>query len=137
MDTEKRRGNADELNRLTEAIIAAAIDVHRHLGPGLLESVYEACLEHELTLRGHIVERQKPLPVCYKGVRVDCGFRVDLLVDSLVIVEVKATTAVHPIHATTTLSYIKLADRAVGLLLNFHVQAIKHGIKRLVNKFPD
>jgi len=103
-----RRGNAEELNALTHSIIAAAIEVHRHLGPGLLESVYEVCLEHELILRGHSVERQKPLPVSYKGVRVDVGFRTDLLVDERVIVEVKATKGFHPIHAAKTLNTIKL-----------------------------
>ncbi len=132
-----RRGNAEELNALTQSVIAAAIEVHRHLGPGLLESVYEVCLEHELILRGHSVERQKPLPVSYKGVRVDVGFRTDLLVDERVIVEVKATKGFHPIHAAKTLNYIKLTDLAVGLLLNFHVEVMKDGIKRLVNDFPD
>ena len=139
MGTQRRRergGSAEELNKLTEKIIAAAIEVQRHLGPGLLESVYEACLKHELVLRGHSVDRQKPLPVTYKGERVDCGFRVDLLVDATVIVEVKATKGFHPIHAATTLNYIKLADLAVGLLLNFHVEVMKHGIKRVVNDFP-
>lgn len=140
METQRRgvrRGSAEELNGLTERIIAAAIEVHRHLGPGLLESVYEVCLAQELTLRGHSVLRQKPLPVCYKGVQVDVGFRTDLLVDERVLVEVKSTKGFHPIHAATTLNYIKLTDLAVGLLLNFNVEVLKNGIKRFVNDFPD
>lgn len=140
METQRRsgrRGTAEELNQLTQKIIGAAIEVHRHLGPGLLESVYEVCLAHELTMRGHSAVRQKPLPVCYKGTQVDVGFRPDLLVDERVLVEVKATKGFHPIHAATTLNYIKLTDLAVGLLLNFNVEVMKDGIKRLVNDFPD
>ena len=140
METQRRRdsrGSAEELNSLTEAIIAAAIEVHRHLGPGLLESVYQACLEHELSLRGYFVEREQPLPVVYKGIKIECGFRVDLFVERRVIVEVKATNGRHPIHEAQTLNYIRLADLPVGLLLNFDVEVLRKGIKRVVNRFPE
>lgn len=128
---------AEELNALTSEIIAAAIEVHRHLGPGLLESVYEACLEHELKLRGFQVERQLELPVIYKGVRLDCGFRVDLMVVDQVVVEIKAAKEHHPRHEAQTLTYLRLSDKRVGLLLNFGVDTLKDGIKRLVNRFPE
>lgn len=140
MDTQHRQEparTAEDLNALTSEIIAAAIEVHRHLGPGLLESVYEACLEHELKLRGFQVERQLELPVIYKGTRLDCSFRVDLMVVDQVVVEVKATREHHPRHDAQVLNYLRLSDKRVGLLLNFDVDILKHGIKRLVNRFPE
>lgn len=121
------------LNRVTGTIIGAAIDVHRALGAGLLESAYEACLAYELAERGLKVEQQKPLPLVYKAVRLDCGYRLDLLVDDCVIVEVKSVDALEPVHTAQVLSYLKLSGCRVGLLINFNVQVLKRGIRRLVN----
>jgi GxxExxY protein len=143
------------LNDLTEKIIGAAIDVHRRprevpplrvsrsasdggeLGPGLLESTYEACMVFELAERGIGVDRQKALPVVYRGVRIDCGYRIDLLVEDLVIVELKAVAELQPIHEAQLLSYLKLSGRHVGLLINFNVKLLKRGIRRLVNELPE
>jgi GxxExxY protein len=116
---------------LTNAI-GAAIEVHRHLGPGLLESAYEACLAHELAARGLAFQRQVELPLLYKGQRVDAGFRMDLLVEGQVIVELKAVDKVHPVHEATLLTYMKLADKKVGLIINFHVKLLVDGITRRV-----
>ena len=123
------------LNELTHAIIGAAIKVHRVLGPGLLESAYEACLAYELEKLGLRVERQKPVPLIYESVHLDCGFRADLLVEGLVIVEVKAREALHPIEEAQLLSHLRLLDLRVGLLMNFHVLVLKDGIKRMVNSY--
>jgi GxxExxY protein len=123
----------DELNKITEAIIGAAIEVHRALGPGLLESSYLACLVYELRQRGFKVLEQVPLPLVYKEVKLDCGYRLDLLVNDAVIVEVKSVESLAPIHEAQLLSYLKLADCKIGLLINFNVKMLKHGIKRLAN----
>jgi GxxExxY protein len=123
------------LNELTHAIIGAAIKVHKLLGPGLLESAYEACLAYELEKLGLRVERQKPVPLIYESVHLDCGFRADLLVEGLVIVEVKAREALHPIDEAQLLSHLRLLDLRVGLLMNFHVLVLKDGIKRMVNNY--
>lgn len=122
-----------KLNSITEKIIGSAIEVHRHLGPGLLESTYEACLVHELIANGIAVERQKNLPVEYKGLKLDCGYRIDLLVEERVIVELKAVEVLLPIHEAQLLSYLKLSGAKVGLLMNFNVKMLKNGIKRLAN----
>ncbi len=127
---------AAELNRITDAIIGAAIRVHRALGPGLLESAYEACLAYELSEAGFPVETQKPLPVVYRGVRLDCGYRLDLLVEGAVVVELKSVEKLLPIHDAQMLSYLKLSGCRVGLLINFNVMMLKSGIRRLVNDFP-
>lgn len=121
-----------ELNQLTEKIIGAAIEVHRHLGPGLLESAYETCLAYELEQLGLAVERQKPLPLVYKQIRLDQGYRLDLLVEGKVIVEVKVVEQIMPVHEAQVLSYLKLSGRRIGLLLNFNVKLLKDGIHRLV-----
>jgi len=118
--------------RLTSKIIGAAVEVHRSLGPGLLESAYEHCLAHELALRGIPFERQVMLPVLYKGVNVDCGFRIDLLVEREVVVEVKAVEALHPLHQAQLLTYLKLGGWRVGLLINFNSGVLKEGIRRMV-----
>ena len=123
----------EQLNRVTGDIIGSAIEVHRALGPGLLESAYESCLVFELVQRGLKVEQQKPLPVVYRGVQLDCGYRLDLLVESTVIVEVKAIDRLAPIHRAQLLSYLKLSGCEVGLLINFNVQTLKQGIIRMVN----
>jgi GxxExxY protein len=127
----------EELNKLTEAIIGAAIAVHRELGPGLLESAYEACLEYELKDHGLSVERQKELPVRYRGVLVECGYRLDLLVGGKVIVELKAVEKLQPIHEAQLLSYLKLSGCNVGLLLNFNVRMLRDGLKRMVHDLPE
>ena len=123
----------ERLNGITEEIIGSAIAVHRALGPGLLESAYEACLAYELAERGLTIERQKALPVTYRGVHVDCGYRIDLLVEGLVVVELKAVERLDPIHEAQLLSYLKLSGSRVGLLINFNVKMLKEGIRRMVN----
>jgi len=122
----------EELNRITEAIIGAAMDVHRELGPGLLESAYEACLAYELIQRGFKVERQKTLPLKYRDVTLDCGYRIDLLVEGQVVVEVKTVEQWNPVHQAQVLSYLKLSGCRVGLIINFNVRMLKTGIKRFV-----
>lgn len=121
-----------EYSKLTGEIISAAIVVHRELGPGLLESTYEACLFYGLEQRGLKVEKQRELPVCYHGVHLDCGYRIDLLVENSVIVELKAVDQLIPIHEAQLLSYLKLSGIKVGLLINFNVEVLKNGIKRHV-----
>jgi GxxExxY protein len=118
------------MNQLTQKIIGAAIEVHRHLGPGLLESTYEACLAHELQLCGLAVERQKPLPIIYKSVRLEHGYRLDMLVERQVIVELKVVEQFTPVHEAQILSYLKLSGMPIGLLLNFNVKMMKQGIRR-------
>jgi len=118
---------------LTGQILGAAIEVHKQLGPGLLESTYQACLCHELELRGISFECQKPLPLEYKGIRLECGYRIDLLVADLVIVEIKSVEALAPIHAAQLLTYLKLTGVKVGFLINFNVVVLKDGIRRLVH----
>ena len=115
---------------LTGKIIGAAIEVHRALGPGLLESAYEACLIYELRLKRLKVESQKPLPVFYKDVMLDCGYRLDLVVDDQVIVEIKSVISFAAIHETQLLSYLKLSEYKVGLLINFNMKILKDGIRR-------
>jgi len=120
------------LNQFTEAIISAAIDVHRALGPGLLESTYEMCLCRELSIRDLRFKRQVPIPVEYKGVKLDCGYRADIVVEDLVLVEIKAIDSLLSIHEAQLLSYLKLGGWQIGLLINFNVELLKHGIRRRV-----
>ena len=122
-----------ELNEITEAIIGAAIEVHRALGPGLLESAYVTCLVYKLRERGFKGLQEVPLPLVYKEVKLDCGYRLDLLVNDAVIVEVKSVESLAPIHEAQLLSYLKLADCKIGLLINFNVKMLKYGVKRLAN----
>ena len=119
----------------TGKVIGAAIEVHRTLGPGLLESAYEACLAYELAERGLKVEQQKSLPVTYKEVALDVGYRLDLLVDEKVIVEIKSVDRLAPIHRAQLISYLKLTGLKVGLLINFNVQVLKSGIQRVVHDY--
>jgi GxxExxY protein len=119
-------------SELTNRIILAAIEVHRALGPGLLESAYEACLCKELELQGLAFRKQVDLPVFYKGLALDCGYRIDLIVDGRVIVELKAAEKILPIHDAQLLTYLRLAGSKVGLILNFNSRLMKDGIKRLV-----
>ena len=127
----------ERLNRITNSVIGAAVDVHRTLGPGLLESAYEACLAFELARLGLKIEQQKPLPVVYRDVKLDCGYRLDLLIEDAVIVEVKTVDRIAPIHRAQLLSYLRLSGCKVGLLINFNVKILKDGIVRVVNGFPD
>ena len=119
-------------NDVTHEIIGAAIEVHRVLGPGLLESAYEECLSRELELRKLKVERQKPIPVVYKDVKLECGYRIDLFVESRIVVALKSIEAFAPIHEAIILTYIRLSGCRLGLLINFNVTALKDGIKRYI-----
>jgi GxxExxY protein len=120
-----------DINHLTGGVIGAAIEVHKAIGPGLLESAYEECLSHELDLKKIQYERQKPLPVEYKDVKLDCGYRLDLIVENRLIVELKACESLLPIYEAQLLTYLKLTNIKVGLLINFNVPVLKEGIKRL------
>lgn len=121
-----------ELNDLTYKIIGCVYKVHSELGPGLLESTYEVCLEHELLKAGLIVERQKALPVIYDAIKLDAGYRIDLLVNNQVILELKAVDEIAPIHSAQVMTYLKLSGLKLGLLLNFNVPDMKKGIKRII-----
>lgn len=121
----------------TREVIGAAITIHRRLGPGLLESAYEACLAHELQLIGKRLERQKPVPLYYKDVKLDCGFRADLVVDGVLAVELKCKEGLHPVDEAQLLSHMRLLNIPLGLLINFHVLLLKDGIKRLVNNYVE
>ena len=118
---------------ITGAVISPALNVHRELGPGLLESAYEACLAHELRRRGFEVQQQVLLPIVYDGVRIDAGYRIDLLVNDTVVIELKAVEVMHPVYEAQIISYLKLNGKSVGLLINFHVPRLRSGIKRFVN----
>ena len=131
-ETMEKDFEKETINQISEKIIGAAINVHRELGPGLLESAYETCLAYELTELGLSIERQMALPVVYKRVRLDCGYRLDLLVEKKVVVELKAIEKIEPVHIAQVLSYLKLSGCNVGLLINFNVKILKHGIKRLI-----
>ena len=122
---------------LTQEIIGAAIKVHRRLGPGLLESAYEACLAYEVENLGLRVERQRAVPLIYEAVKLDCGFRADLVVQGKVVVETKCKEALHPVDEAQLLSHLRLLDIPVGLLINFHVVLLKDGIRRLVNNYQE
>jgi len=124
-----------EFNEITGRIIDSAMEVHSTLGPGLLESAYEACLAYELVKNGLTVERQKVLPLLYDGVSLDIGYRIDLLVCDSIVVEIKAVEKTIPIHTAQLLSYLKLSGKKIGLLLNFHVVHMRDGIKRLINHY--
>jgi GxxExxY protein len=127
----------DELNAISATIIDAALEVHRQMGPGLLEKVYEAALAKELQIRGIPVTRQKPQPIIYKGEALeDEGYRIDLLVADSVIVELKTVAQITPIHEAQLLTYLRLSEKNLGLLINFHVKLLKEGIKRIVRNFP-
>jgi GxxExxY protein len=122
-------------NQLTETIIGAMIEVHRELGAGLLESAYEECVCHELQLRGLGFQSQVPLQVVYKGKRLDCGYRIDILVENAVAIEIKSVKALEPIHDAQLLTYLRLGGWQVGLLVNFNVRILKDGLKRMVNNY--
>jgi GxxExxY protein len=126
------QGRLMGLNKITDRIIGCAIEVHRNLGPGLLESSYEECLAYEMKQQGLIFERQKEMPVVYKGVYLPCGYRLDLLVENAVVVEIKAIATVLPVHEAQVITYLKLSKCDLGLIMNFNVRTMKEGIKRVV-----
>jgi GxxExxY protein len=126
-----------DINHLSSKIIGAAIQVHKALGPGLLESAYEECLCHDLSLQNMSFERQKPLPINYKGKKLDCGYRLDLVVESAIILELKSCEKIEPIHKAQLLTYLKLSGLNLGLLLNFNVPLMRDGIIRIVNKLEE
>ena len=119
-------------NRVTQEVIGSAIAVHRSLGPGLLESAYEECLCHEFTLRGLRFERQKPVPVVHKNIKLACGFRIDLLVEGQVVVELKSIEGLAPIHEAIVLTYLRMSGVGLGLLINFNVRVLKDGVRRFI-----
>ena len=125
-----------EINDLTQQIIGAAMKVHSEVGAGLLESVYHTCLHYELVQRGLAVRAEFPIPIVYREVKIDVGYRVDFLVEDVVLVELKAVTTMLPIHGAQLLSCLRMSNRPVGLLMNFHVIRLRDGIRRLVNQFP-
>jgi GxxExxY protein len=131
-EAQRHREIEDGKDPRTSPIIGAAIEVHRNLGPGLLESAYEECLCHELQLRGLDFKRQVPLPLLYKGLRLDCGYKIDLIVRDEVILELKAIEKLLPIHEAQLLTYLRLTGRRVGLLINFNVPLLTQGIVRRV-----
>ena len=136
-EAQRKEGKPVKLNAISAEIVDAAIKVHRALGPGLLEKVYEAALAHELTGRGLQVRRQVPIPVVYEQIRLDEGFRADLLVEDAAIVELESVEQVAPVHRKQVVTYIRLADKRIGLLLNFGAARLKDGITRLVDGLPE
>ncbi|MBN1819683.1 MAG: GxxExxY protein [Prolixibacteraceae bacterium] len=124
-------------NQITEKIIGAAIKVHRQLGPGLLESAYQECLSFELNKMELKVEKEKPMPLIYEDVQLNCGYRIDLLIENKIVVEVKSVEALNDIHIAQVLTYLKLANCKHGLLINFNVTQLVKGVKRLINKYID
>ena len=133
----KSAPRASRLNQLTEEIIGAAIEVHRQTGPGLMESVYEECLCYELSQLGLAFQREVHLPLSYKGIKLDCGFKMDLLVEDLVVLELKTVDQLLPVHSAQLLTYLKLSGKKVGLLINFNESVLTKGLKRLVNHFKE
>jgi GxxExxY protein len=133
----RRGAETQRENQVTEKIIGCAIEIHKTLGPGLLESAYEECLCFELSQCSLSFRRQLPLPLKYKGIKLDCGYVMDLVVEDLVIVELKTVEKLLPIHEAQLLTYLKLYQRSVGLLINFNVPALKTGIKRIINQFNE
>jgi GxxExxY protein len=128
---------SSRINLITGKIIGACIKVHKALGPGLLESAYEACVGYELSQSGLSFERQKPVPLIYHSVKLDCGFRADIVVEGQVVVEIKSKEALHPVDHAQLLSHMRLLNVHVGLLVNFHVMVLKDGITRLVNDYQE
>jgi GxxExxY protein len=119
-----------ELNEISKKIIGCAINVHKSLGPGLLESAYEECLAYELIKNGLSIRRQQPTPVIYKDIKLDCGYRIDIMVENKVVIELKVVDAINPVHEAQILTYMKFSNKPLGLLINFNVTLLKNGIKR-------
>jgi GxxExxY protein len=126
-----------DINKLSSTIIGAAVEVHKALGPGLLESAYEECLSHELDLRNLVVERQKSLPLPYKGKQLDCGYRLDIVVENRIILELKSCEKIEEVHKAQLLTYLKISGLKLGLLLNFNTPVMKDGIVRIVNNLEE
>ena len=133
----RRGAETQSFNEITERVIGCCIEIHKQLGPGLLESAYEECLCYELSALGIAFERQKPLPVKYKTVNLDCGYRLDLVIEGKIILELKTVEHLLPIHEAQVLTYLKLSGLTLGLLINFNVPVLKNGIKRIANNFVD
>jgi GxxExxY protein len=133
----EQQSERDRLNGLSNSIIGAALRVHTELGPGMLESAYETCLFFELNALGLYVERQKPVPLIYRGQQLDCGYRLDLLVNESIVIEVKAIERLERVHSAQLLSYLRQLRLKLGLLINFNVRWLQDGIKRVVNSFPE
>jgi GxxExxY protein len=120
-------------NEIAHEIIREAIEVHKALGPGLLESAYQQCLAYKLNSSGYFIEKEKPMPLVFEQVKLDCGYRIDILVEKKVVIEVKSVDALNDIHFAQTLTYLKLGDYKLGLLINFNVTLLKQGIRRVIN----
>jgi GxxExxY protein len=133
----RRDAETQSFRKITEQVIGACIEIHKHLGPGLLESIYEECLCYELSVLGLKFERQKPLHVKYKSVNLDCGYRLDLVIEDKIILELKTVEHLLPIHEAQLLTYLKLSGLTLGLLINFNVPVLKNGVKRIANNFVD
>ncbi|MBV4356163.1 GxxExxY protein [Pinibacter aurantiacus] len=123
-----------DVNELSNKVIGIAISVHRTLGPGLLENTYKECLFYKITQSGLWVEKEKPMPLVYEGVKLECGYRIDLLIERCLVLEIKSVEALNDVHLAQTLTYMKLGKYQLGLLINFNVSLLKDGIKRVVNK---
>jgi GxxExxY protein len=136
-ETDPPTCSMNKTDEIAKDVVDAAYKIHRKLGPGLLESAYEACLAHELTLRGYQVERQKPQPIVYEGLEIEVGYRLDILVNGELIIELKAVEQVLPIHHAQLMTYLKLSGKTLGLLINFNVPLIKNGIKRVAMNHPE
>jgi GxxExxY protein len=121
-----------EINKITQMIIGCAIEVHKNLGPGLLESAYEECLAFELNKKGLYLKRQQPTPVIYKDIKLDCGYRIDILVEDSVVLELKVVDEFNPVHTAQMLTYLKFSNKRFGLLINFNVTILKNGIRRFI-----
>jgi GxxExxY protein len=137
MQSKASTASASDLNGTTHGIIAAAIEVHRHLGPGLLESAYQECVCYELSRMGLAFTREVHLPLSYKGLQLDCSYRIDLLVEDAVLVELKSIEQILPIHSAQLLTYLRASHKPIGLLINFNVLVLKDGIKRIVNDYNE
>src|ERR1039458_31957 len=137
MQSKASTASASDLNQITHGIIAAAIEVHRHLGPGLLESAYQECVCYELSRMGLAFTREVHLPLSYKGLQLDCSYRIDLLVEDAVLVELKSIEQILPIHSAQLLTYLRASHKPIGLLINFNVLVLKNGIKRIVNDYNE
>src|ERR1035438_501880 len=137
MQSKATTASASDLNGVTHGIIAAAIEVHRHLGPGLLESAYQECVCYELSRMGLAFTREVHLPLSYKGLQLDCCYRIDLLVEDAVLVELKSIEQILPIHLAQLLTYLRASHKPIGLLISFNVLVLKHGIKRVVHNLAE
>lgn len=125
----------EDLNKLSKIIIGIAIDVHNALGPGLLESAYKECLYYKINQSGIWVEKEKPIPLVYEKIKLDCGYRIDLLVNNQLVLEIKSVETINDIHIAQALTYLKIGNYKLGLLMNFNVLQLKHGIKRIINGY--